>query len=447
MHVDRLAGTMSRSLALLIGVSACVSPQDPELATEASELVDPSAFVLPQLTAAERAQIVAKYASLDPTSVVPRGLLEDTMVYFDVNKALIPKSDYFVVVDLALYSGKNRFWLVDLATGAVEQHKVAHGAGSDPDNDGYATTFGNVSGSNKSSLGFYLTGELYDGTHPHSMRLDGLSPDGSPNGMANTNARARDVVMHEATYVSDGNTSQQGRSDGCLALDPSIELGVVDRIHDGTLIYAATSSLAPPVGAPSCGTIDAAGGVVDNGDACFATGGPAAGLHAVTTAGMGDSLVWTHATSEATEQNFAEWTLDFAQAGRYRVEVYTAAAFAQSKQAHYVVHAGTTDHTVVLDQTALDGYQSLGDFDFAQGGQQLVHLGDNTGEPPGTVQLVFDAVRITPSDGGAGQASEPGDGEPDAHPDGSAIGGCSTSGRGAGLGFALALVGLRRRRR
>jgi hypothetical protein len=454
--------SLSLRMALVaIAVTACTS-QDPELGTSEAALVDPSAFVLPSLTAAERAVIVHKYAQLDPTNLVPRGLLEDAIVYFDVNQALIPKTSYFVVVDLSQYSGKSRFWLVDLTTGAVETHKVAHGAGSDPDNDGYATLFGNVSGSNKSSLGFFLTGEIYDGTHPHSMRIDGLSPDGSPNGMANTNVRARAIVMHEATYVSDANSSQQGRSDGCFALDPGIELSVVDRIHDGSLIYAAISPLNPPVGPGTCGdgtctssedkfscpedcgpcgTIDATGGTIDNGDACFVDGGPAVGLHQAT-GGMGGSLVWTHATALTVEQDFAEWSFNFAEAGRYSVEVYTAAAFAQSKQASYVVHAGTTDQAVTIDQTAADGYQSLGEFDFAQGAHQFVHLGDNTGEHASGIQLVFDAVRLTRiDDGGKGDAptempSPPGGG-----------GGCSTGG-GAGLIVAfgaIGLVGLRRR--
>jgi L,D-transpeptidase catalytic domain len=80
------------------------------------------------------------------------------------------------------------------------------------------------------------------------MRLDGLSPDGSPNEMANSNIRERLIVVHEADYVSDDNADQQGRSNGCLALDPSIEVSVVDRIHDGALVYSAISALAPPVG-------------------------------------------------------------------------------------------------------------------------------------------------------------------------------------------------------
>jgi hypothetical protein len=245
---------LTRSLRIAAACStlaACVT-EEPDVGTSVSALYL-GAFVLPQLSAAERAPIVRKYDALDPNDEVPRGLLEDAILYFDVNKAQIPKTAYFAVVDLSLYSGKDRFWLVDVATGAVESHKVAHGNGSDPDNNGYATLFGNVSGSLKSSLGFYLTGEIYDGTHAHSMRLDGLSVDGSPNGMANTNVRSRLIVMHEASYVSDSNSSQQGRSDGCLALDPSIEVSVVDRIHDGSLIYTEISPLAPPVGRAVCG--------------------------------------------------------------------------------------------------------------------------------------------------------------------------------------------------
>jgi MYXO-CTERM domain-containing protein len=239
---------------LLVGVVAAAGcgNDDPGLGWTASAL-DIEAFVLPSLSAAERAPIIRGYDGLDPDDLIPRGLLEDAILYYDVNVDLIPNPDYLVVVDLSLFSGEDRFWLVDLASGAVEPHKVAHGDGSDPDHDGYATLFGNVEGSHMSSLGFALTAEIYDGTHPHSMRLDGLSPDASPNGMANTNMRERFIVVHEASYVDDSNTDRQGRSNGCLALDPDIEVGVVDRIHDGALIYSAMAELAAPVGRAACG--------------------------------------------------------------------------------------------------------------------------------------------------------------------------------------------------
>ncbi|MCC6898130.1 MAG: murein L,D-transpeptidase catalytic domain family protein [Polyangiaceae bacterium] len=223
-------------------------PEGEDVAAAPSNL-DISVFDLPPAGVSERAAIIAKYPKLDPTGLVRRGLLEDAMAFFDVNKPHIPKQKYFVVVDFAPHSGKDRFFLVNVTTGVVEPHKVAHGDGTDPDNDGDADYFGNKSGSHMSSLGFYLTAEIYDGTHPHSMRLDGLSPDGSPNGMANTNVRSRAIVVHEASYVDDDKTTQQGRSNGCFALDPTIEAGVVDRIYAGSMMYAATAPLHPPIGA------------------------------------------------------------------------------------------------------------------------------------------------------------------------------------------------------
>ncbi|MEO7097519.1 MAG: murein L,D-transpeptidase catalytic domain-containing protein, partial [Polyangiales bacterium] len=193
------------NIALALAMSLVGCTDDLEYGSETSDL-DIDAFVVSDLPAAERAVIVGRYDRLDPTDKIPRGLLEDAIVFYDMNLALIPKQKYFVVTDMSLHSGKDRYWLVDVTTGAVEAHKVAHGDGSDPDNNGTATTFGNVDGSHKTSLGFYLTGEIYDGTHVHSMRLDGLSKDGSVNGMANTNARPRLIVMHEATYVDETNT-------------------------------------------------------------------------------------------------------------------------------------------------------------------------------------------------------------------------------------------------
>src|SRR5262249_30902719 len=93
----------SRGLFIIaaFGLAAC-STDDPDLENVPKANVDPSAFVLPDdLTPAERAAIVQKYDALDPTGIVPRGLLEDAILYFDVNKPLIPMQDYLVVVDLS----------------------------------------------------------------------------------------------------------------------------------------------------------------------------------------------------------------------------------------------------------------------------------------------------------------------------------------------------------
>lgn len=214
-----------------------------------AQAIDPSLFVLPPADAQSRALILSRYSHVDPKGVVRRGLLEDAIEYFDLNLALVPNQAFITVVDFTKFSGDARFFIVDMKSGAVEPHRVAHGNGSDPSDTGYATKFSNTPGSLMSSLGFYLTAEIYNGTHMHSMHIDGLSPDGSPNNMADTNVLSRAVVVHEATYVSDTNTNAQGRSDGCFALDTNVELSVVQRLANGSVMYAALSPLNPAIGA------------------------------------------------------------------------------------------------------------------------------------------------------------------------------------------------------
>jgi len=214
-----------------------------------------------------------------------------------------------------------------------------------------------------------------------------------------------------------------------------------------TDLMALTGGGTPSEPTTACGTLPAAGGTIDDGDPCFSGGGPEASMRRVTTAGEGSDLVWTHTTEDAAEANFGHWTIDLEAAGTYRVEVYTAAAFAESKSARYAIRANGVDHEVALDQTAADGWQSLGELAFAAGGDQSIHLADNTGELlADKVQLVFDAVRLTPVMPGEDFDNGSGSGAPEEPP---ADGGCSTGGGASwlvGLGL-LGLVRLARRRR
>jgi hypothetical protein len=195
-----------------------------------------------------------------------------------------------------------------------------------------------------------------------------------------------------------------------------------------------------PQDCPPCGTIPSSGGELDDGDACFEPGGPMEFLRHVTTAGEQSDLLWTHASDHPEAGNFATWHLFLEEAGTYTVEVYTDTSFAQSKMAKYTVQAGGQTTDKLIDQTAVNGWQPLGDFSFSAGGYQSIHLGDNTGElPANNVQLAFDAVRLTriPDPGGAsGQTSGSSD-----------HGGGCTVGGNAGFAVVAALAGLRRRRR
>jgi len=211
---------------------------------------------------------------------------------------------------------------------------------------------------------------------------------------------------------------------------------------------AGESKISCPEDCGPCATIDAtSGGTIDNDGACFEEGGPLDYMRDVSTAGNDGNLIWTHTTDDTTEANYGQWNLFLAAAGHYKVEVYTAATFAQSKKAKYIVH-GAAETSALLDQSAADGWQTLGEFDFAAGGHQWIHLADNTGEPTAdNIQLVFDAVRLTPTGTTDGSGTDPGSGSGDGSDAmGKEHSGCNAGGQGS-IGIALALIGLVRRRR
>jgi GH25 family lysozyme M1 (1,4-beta-N-acetylmuramidase) len=209
-------------------------------------------------------------------------------------------------------------------------------------------------------------------------------------------------------------------------------LGPSGSCGDGTCTANESKTSCPEDCGP-CGEItDSGATIVDDSGACFTPGGPQATMRHVTDAGEDGELYWTHATADTVEANFGQWNLFFDAAGPYQLEVSTSAKYAQSKRAAYVVHTMAGDSTVMVDQSAVDGWQSLGSFQFAAGGHQWVHLGDNTGEPSANnVQLVFDAVRVTPVDGtgsntgsNTGSDAKTGDRTPTAHT------GCNAGGDG-----------------
>jgi len=214
-----------------------------------------------------------------------------------------------------------------------------------------------------------------------------------------------------------GNVDRD-RFDGTM--DDLLALGAGGVCGDGAC-NGGESTVACEVDCPPCQLLGRDGGTLDETGPCFRGGGDPQYLRSVT-AGWEESLIWTHTTDFDRPSNFGEWRLSFAEAGRYLVEAYTAAPYAESTRAAYqVTHAGTTD-VVTVDQSAVDGWTSLGEIEFAAGHGQLVRLDDNTGEPnAGDVQLVFDALRFTriedPVVGPDPDDPDP-DGDPDADPDG-----------------------------
>ncbi|MDD4972770.1 MAG: murein L,D-transpeptidase catalytic domain family protein [Bacteriovorax sp.] len=171
--------------------------------------------------------IADKYAHLDPGHEVPSTLLSQALSYYDSHQSAFANKRVISVIDFKQHSSKERFYIIDMETGRVDSYLVAAGKNSDPDHDGYATSFSNTPGSEMSSIGFYKTAETYEGGHGYSLMLDGLSN-------TNSNVRSRSIVIHPADYVSSG-----GRSWGCPALEPRYSVQIIDQIKGGSLIYAS----------------------------------------------------------------------------------------------------------------------------------------------------------------------------------------------------------------
>lgn len=164
--------------------------------------------------------------------LVPRALAA-----LDRHSAVIAVRDRIGIVDFSQPSREARFHIVDLAGGTVSAPLlVAHGKGSDPANRGIAEHFSNQLGSDASSRGSFVTGEIYFGKHGRSRRLIGLEPE-------NDRAMERGIVIHAASYVDQSLVAMQGRigrSQGCFAVNPRVIAQVLEQLGPGRLLFATS---------------------------------------------------------------------------------------------------------------------------------------------------------------------------------------------------------------
>ena len=147
------------------------------------------------------------------------------------NQGLVSKN-IITLIDFSLSANTKRLWVIDLDTDTILLHSlVAHGRNT---GDEYANSFSNAPESYKSSLGFYVTGEVYNGKHGKSLKLDGLEKG------INDNARVRGVVMHAADYVSNAFIKfhkRLGRSQGCPAIPGEVLKDIVSTIKDKSCLF------------------------------------------------------------------------------------------------------------------------------------------------------------------------------------------------------------------
>ncbi len=231
----------------------------------------PAARPMVDCATLETAQRAISYGYYTPETVSPPPQRLEAALF---NTALEKYRGYFcafgrnegpahiVVVDFAKHSNEPRLYRVDLRNGdgLDSPIRVAHGIGSDPDDDGYASFFSNVQQSLTSSLGAALGAERYSGINGLSLRLDGLEP-------SNSQMRARDIVVHSYVperrrYFNAQHVAARGRpgsSEGCFVVEPDKREWILQTLENGGFLYAGLGGTQPPVRAQISNVIFAAG--------------------------------------------------------------------------------------------------------------------------------------------------------------------------------------------
>jgi hypothetical protein len=144
---------------------------------------------------------------------------------------------YLTIVDFSKPSNANRFYIIDMEQAKLLlQTLVAHGKKS---GSIFANAFSNKDASFKSSLGFYRTGNSYQGKHGSSLELEGLEKG------INDHAKNRAIVIHGANYVSEFIAKQQGfigRSLGCPAVPSDKVNTIIDAIKGASCLFVYAPS-------------------------------------------------------------------------------------------------------------------------------------------------------------------------------------------------------------
>ncbi|WP_298221606.1 murein L,D-transpeptidase catalytic domain family protein [Flavobacterium sp.] len=191
--------------------------------------------VHPEANSSFEAKVANLYGRLNPNHFeLPqlKSFSEALKGFYQLQQKGILQKDVLTIVDFSLSSNAKRLWIIDMATETVLMNTyVAHGKNTGEE---FANSFSNSDASNKSSLGFYTTGEIYNGKHGMSLKLDGLERG------VNDNARRRGIVMHAADYVSTDfikNHNRLGRSQGCPAVPVELSAQIIQLIKNKSCLF------------------------------------------------------------------------------------------------------------------------------------------------------------------------------------------------------------------
>src|SRR6185295_10651443 len=223
-----LLSAIALSIATLAAANPADAPAHPADASVPSRTM--GAVSVPR-----RADILPSMSGIERPASLRQQVLDLAMsaAICAESRGVVGSPKTLTIIDYSLPSTEPRLWVLDLKTGrALYQEIVAHGRGS---GGNLATAFSNAADSHQTSLGLFVTEDVYVGQNGYSMRLNGLERG------VNDQARERAIVVHGAPYVDPAIAAvhgRLGRSWGCPALRPAIAKKLIDRIKGGNLLFA-----------------------------------------------------------------------------------------------------------------------------------------------------------------------------------------------------------------
>jgi len=170
------------------------------------------------------------YDDMQLNGIVNYNAFEQALIGY--NQIDSRKKNIITIIDFTKPSIEERLYVLDIENRKLlfKSH-VSHGKNS---GENYATSFSNKAGSNQSSLGFFVTDNIYYGKNGYSLVLHGLEEG------INDLAKQRAVVIHGAAYANPAfiaSNRRLGRSFGCPALPEALAKPIINTIKDGSVLF------------------------------------------------------------------------------------------------------------------------------------------------------------------------------------------------------------------
>ena len=147
-------------------------------------------------------------------------------------RGALRKRNLLTICDYSQSSNNKRLYVIDLANSRLLFNTfVSHGKNSGNE---FATSFSNYNNSNKSSLGFLVTLDTYNGKAGYCMRFNGMEAG------INDRVKSRGIVLHGSRFVNEDIMSARGtigKSLGCPAVPFGIHTRIIDAIKGGSCFF------------------------------------------------------------------------------------------------------------------------------------------------------------------------------------------------------------------